>query len=318
MNEVFTEEYRRVIELSHDEALRLHNDYIGTEHLLLGILRLGTGKAKAILENAGAEADTLRQSIEDVVQPTTSSTNGESKNIPFTSRAKRVLEVSSQEARALKEQYINTEHLLLALAKDAEGVAAQVLAMFDIEYADVYRGLHTTSGTDDGKNLKRINWVDFPMTEAVRDVIRQAQANAAQRANDETIISHLLLGIIANANDPATHALATQGVNLQELQQRLEDFIMLEGKAKLRVDLTNCKITVQRPLSNRTFVPLSSGAKKILIEACHEMNDTQRAAVDTTCLLLAILAWDSCKPARLISRYNVNYVMLRMHLDQNA
>lgn len=315
MNEMFTEESRRAIEHSRDEAHRLHHDYIGTEHLLLGILRLGAGKAIAILENAGVEADTLRQSIEEVTQSSGAPGSYVIGHLPLTARAKKILEMSGQEARALKSQNIGTEHLLLALAKDENGVVAQVLATFDVEYIDVYRGLHTTYERDDGKNLRRSHWVDFPMSETVRDVIRLAQANAAKHINDETIISHLLLGIISKSDDQATQALSTLGVNLQKLQQQLEEVVMLEGKAKLRVDLTNCKITVQRPSGSRTFVPLSSGAKKILTEACCAMGDLERTTVDTTCVLLAILAWSSCVPARILEKYNVRYQTYKEHIS---
>jgi len=136
MNEMFTELARKAIEYARDEAARLRHDYIGTEHLLLGLIRLGEGRAVEIITNIGLELSDLKQSIEDVVQPSGGTmTMGQ---LPLTARAKKTLEVAGQEARALKSKDIDTEHILLALLKDEEGVAAQVLTMYDISYQEVY------------------------------------------------------------------------------------------------------------------------------------------------------------------------------------
>ncbi|MBD3333028.1 AAA family ATPase, partial [candidate division GN15 bacterium] len=139
MNEMFTESARKAIEYARDEAARLRHDYIGTEHLLLGLIRLGEGRSVEILTNLGLDLTDLRQSIEEVVQPSGGTmTMGQ---LPLTARAKKTLEVSGQEARALKSKDIDTEHLLLALLKDEEGVAAQVLTTYDIDYKEAYEEL---------------------------------------------------------------------------------------------------------------------------------------------------------------------------------
>ena len=139
MNEMFTELARKAIENARDEATRLRHDYVGTEHLLLGLIRLGEGRAIEIISNIGLELQDLKQSIEDVVQPSGGTmTMGQ---LPLTARAKKTLDVSSQEARALKSKDIDTEHILLALLKDEEGVASQVLSMYDISYQEAYEEL---------------------------------------------------------------------------------------------------------------------------------------------------------------------------------
>ena len=139
MNEMFTEAARKAIEYARDEAARLRHDYIGTEHLLLGLLRLGEGKAIEIITNIGLDLNELKLSTEEVVQPSGGTmTMGQ---LPLTARAKKTLEVSGQEARALKSKDIDTEHILLALLKDEEGVAAQVLSMYDIDYKEAYEEL---------------------------------------------------------------------------------------------------------------------------------------------------------------------------------
>jgi ATP-dependent Clp protease ATP-binding subunit ClpC len=139
MNEMFTEAARRAIEYARDEAARLRHDYIGTEHLLLGLIRLGEGRSVDIIGNLGLDLDDLKASIEEVVQPSGGTmTMGQ---LPLTARAKKTLEVSGQEARALKSKDIDTEHILLALLKDEEGVAAQVLSTYEIDYKEAYEEL---------------------------------------------------------------------------------------------------------------------------------------------------------------------------------
>jgi len=139
MNEMFTESARKAIEYARDEAARLRHDYIGTEHLLLGLIRLGDGRAVEIITNLGLELNDLKTSIEEVVQPSGGTmTMGQ---LPLTARAKKTLEVSGQEARALKSKDIDTEHILLALLKDEEGVAAQVLSTYEIDYKEAYEEL---------------------------------------------------------------------------------------------------------------------------------------------------------------------------------
>ena len=139
MNEMFTESARKAIEYARDEASRLRHDYIGTEHLLLGLVRLGDGRAVEIIGNLGLELSDLRTSIEEVVQPSGGTmTMGQ---LPLTARAKKTLEVSGQEARALQSKDIDTEHILLALLKDEEGVASQVLSGYEIDYKEAYEEL---------------------------------------------------------------------------------------------------------------------------------------------------------------------------------
>jgi len=154
MNEMFTERDRKAIEYARDEAARLKHDYIGTEHLLLGVIRLGEGLAVEILQNIGVELNELKKSIEDIVQP--SGGTMQMGQLPLTARAKKTLEVSGNEARALRSKDIDTEHILLALLKDEEGVAAQVLSMYDIDYKEVYEELRNVqSGKPSAFGKKR-------------------------------------------------------------------------------------------------------------------------------------------------------------------
>ncbi|MCA9756201.1 MAG: ATP-dependent Clp protease ATP-binding subunit [Candidatus Eisenbacteria bacterium] len=131
MHDKFTERVRKVIFLAREEASRLQHDSIGTEHLLLGLLREGEGIAATVLSNLGLDLDQIRQAVESMVAQTGGTlTIGE---IPFTSNAKRVLELSVEEARQLGHNYVGTEHLLLGLIREGEGVAAKVLADMGVD-----------------------------------------------------------------------------------------------------------------------------------------------------------------------------------------
>ncbi len=132
MNDMFTDRVKRVMQLAREESARLGHDYIGTEHFLLGIIRDGEGVAVNVLENLGLDLDEVRQSIEDATANVGGSmTIGQ---VPFTPRAKQVLEIAAYEARALKSKFVGTEHLLLALVKDKDGSASQILSAFGVNY----------------------------------------------------------------------------------------------------------------------------------------------------------------------------------------
>jgi len=136
MNSMFTDGVKRVMQLAREESARLGHNYIGTEHLLLGIIKDGKGKAVTVLTNLGLSLETVKQSIEDFVATSGGTmTIGE---VPFTPRAKQILEVAANEAKEMKTQFVDVEHLLLALLKEKEGVAAQILAAFGIDYKAAY------------------------------------------------------------------------------------------------------------------------------------------------------------------------------------
>ncbi len=121
-----------VIRISREEALRLGHDYIGTEHLLLGIIREGEGIAIKILKNLGVDLLKLKKAIEDTVKSTGGTlTIG---NIPFTKSAEKVLRISQIEAKIYKSEVIGTEHLLLSLLRDEENIACQILNQFNVTY----------------------------------------------------------------------------------------------------------------------------------------------------------------------------------------
>ncbi|WP_144720017.1 ATP-dependent Clp protease ATP-binding subunit [Agrococcus jejuensis] len=124
MFERFTDRARRVVVLAQEEAKMLNHNYIGTEHILLGLIHEGEGIAAKALEQLGISLDAVREQVQDIIGTGAQQSSG---HIPFTPRAKKVLELSLREALQLGHNYIGTEHVLLGLIREGEGVAAQVL-----------------------------------------------------------------------------------------------------------------------------------------------------------------------------------------------
>ena len=139
MRNNFTSRVQKVIRFSKEEAMRLGHDYIGTEHLLLGILKEGEGIAVKILKNLNMELEKLKQRLEEASGPAGGMmTLG---NLPLSKRAEKVLKITYLEAKNFKSDIIGTEHLLLSLLKEKEGLAAQVLMSFNVDYNVVYNEL---------------------------------------------------------------------------------------------------------------------------------------------------------------------------------
>ncbi|GAA3238735.1 hypothetical protein GCM10020216_062980 [Nonomuraea helvata] len=138
MFERFTDRARRVVVLAQEEARMMSHNYIGTEHILLGLIHEGEGLAALVLDGCGVELDHVRAFVEREVGPGTKSPGG---HIPFTLRAKKVLELSLREALQLRHNYIGTEHILLGLIREGEGLAAQALVDAGADLPDVRQRL---------------------------------------------------------------------------------------------------------------------------------------------------------------------------------
>ena len=152
MEAKFSNRVKEVISLSREEALRLGHDYIGAEHLLLGMIREGEGVAISLLKKLGITLDSLKKSLEDAVRGTATGNVKNLTNIPLTRQAEKVLKITYLEAKIFKSDLIGTEHLLLSVLRDEDNVATQILNKFDISY-DVIKELleyhtHTPKASD--------------------------------------------------------------------------------------------------------------------------------------------------------------------------
>jgi ATP-dependent Clp protease ATP-binding subunit ClpC len=134
MEAKFSNRVKEVISLSREEALRLGHDYIGTEHLLLGMIREGEGVAISLLKKLGVSLDELRLSVDQATKGTAISNVKNLANIPLTRQSEKVLKITYLEAKIFKSQLIGTEHLLLSILRDEDNIATQILEKFDINY----------------------------------------------------------------------------------------------------------------------------------------------------------------------------------------
>ena len=149
MFERFTDRARRVVVLAQEEARLLNHNYIGTEHILLGLIHEGEGVASKALESLGISLDAVREQVQDIIGPGQQAPSG---HIPFTPRAKKVLELSLREALQLGHNYIGTEHILLGLIREGEGVATQVLVKLGADLGRVRQTvIQLISGYQGGK-----------------------------------------------------------------------------------------------------------------------------------------------------------------------
>ncbi|MHC5211978.1 MAG: ATP-dependent Clp protease ATP-binding subunit [Planctomycetota bacterium] len=146
----FTDRARKVMNLAKSEAQRLNHEYIGTEHILLGLVQEGSGVAANVLRNMGIDLKRIRAEIEKLVKG--SSTMVPMGNLPFTPRAKKVLELSLEEASQLGHNYIGTEHLLLGLIKESEGIAARVLTNLGVKLEQVREEVLDFLGAPQGES----------------------------------------------------------------------------------------------------------------------------------------------------------------------
>lgn len=132
----FTEKARIAISEAHDAAAQMGHNYIGSEHLLLGLIREGSGVAAKILEESGLKSDAVTQKINEYIG--TGAPLPQQTELPLTPRSKRILEMSAVEARRLGHKYIGTEHILMAIIRDGDGVAAKILSSSGIDFTNIY------------------------------------------------------------------------------------------------------------------------------------------------------------------------------------
>ena len=162
MEAKFSNRVKEVISLSREEAIRLGHDYIGTEHLLLGMIREGEGVAISLLKKLGLGMDDLRSAIEQAAKGTAKHDVKNLQNIPLTRQSEKVLKITYLEAKIFKSQLIGTEHLLLSILRDEDNIASQILEKFDVNY-DVVKELleyqlEQPSATSDTEDEDEWSW----------------------------------------------------------------------------------------------------------------------------------------------------------------
>ncbi|HEY0299482.1 MAG TPA: Clp protease N-terminal domain-containing protein, partial [Arachidicoccus sp.] len=134
MDSNFSPQVKEIITFSREEALRLGNDFIGTEHLLLGLIREGDNAAIRILKQLNVDLYELRKEVELAVKDKTGKNIGDINSLPLTKQAEKVIRITVLESKALKSAQIETEHLMLSILKNKENIATQILNQFDVDY----------------------------------------------------------------------------------------------------------------------------------------------------------------------------------------
>ncbi|MGZ5409173.1 MAG: Clp protease N-terminal domain-containing protein, partial [Aeromicrobium sp.] len=187
MFERFTDRARRVVVLAQEEARMLSHNYIGTEHILLGLIHEGEGVAAKALESLDISLEAVRGQVEDIIGQGQQAPSG---HIPFTPRAKKVLELSLREALQLGHNYIGTEHILLGLIREGEGVAAQVLVKLGADLNRVRQQVIQLVSGFQGKEAEAAGAPseNVPSTSAVLDQFGRNLTQAAREGKLDPVI----------------------------------------------------------------------------------------------------------------------------------
>ncbi len=219
MFEKFTDGARRVVVLAQEEARLLNHDYIGTEHILLGLIAETEGVAARALQSLGVKLATVRQQVEQIIGRGGSMPGS---HIPFTPRAKKVLELSLREAMNFGHNYIGTEHILLGLIREGEGVAAQVLvklgAGLDRVRLKVIELLSSgaAEATTQGEPLP-------PLSPALQEIVEEARRQAVVDGAPEVAPLHLFWAAVRHPDGAAGRMLREAGVDPQALRRQVID-----------------------------------------------------------------------------------------------
>ena len=181
MFERFTDRARRVVVLAQEEAKQLNHNYIGTEHILLGLIREGDGIAAKALAELSISIDNVREQVQEIIGQGQTAPTG---HIPFTPRAKKVLELSLREALQLGHNYIGTEHILLGLIREGEGVAAQVLVKLGADLTRVRQTVIQLLSGYQGKESAVVGGTESTSTDKGSTILDQYGRNLTQAARD--------------------------------------------------------------------------------------------------------------------------------------
>ena len=203
----FTDRVRKVLQMAREEATRLRHEHVGTEHILLAVIKEGEGVAAAVLTNLNVDLDEIPRNVEKIAMKGRARASAHS-DLPYTSRAKKVLELAMSEAHELRHSYVGTEHLLLGLLREEKGIAAQVLAdagiTLEVARAEVLRllGSEAPSFPVEAENLRPE--VAYALGPAASAVLRLARDAAWEFQHDAIEDEHLLNGLIREDGEAAT------------------------------------------------------------------------------------------------------------------
>jgi ATP-dependent Clp protease ATP-binding subunit ClpA len=303
------------MECAREEAARLKHNFVGTEHLLLGLIKLGEGRATEILTNVGLDLNELRESVEEVAMlPEEPKWQGQ---LPVSARALQSMEFATQEAKALESKDIDTEHVLLGLLKQEEGVAAEVLWLYDFDYQEAYGELKNiiigkpSSANEKRKKKTKGNWLfpygNFPkemdfwtnkrarardewFTEQTNRAIGYAHDIAKHLKHNYVGTEHLLLGLIQLGKGRAIEILTKIGPDLDKLSESL---LRASGPPSTTVPKERLWITL--------------GYQKTMAFSIDEANLLKSKGIDPEHMLLALLKEKEGVIVEVFQKYGITY-----------
>ena len=207
--------------IAQEEAMNLNHDYIGTEHFLLGLLKEGQGIAAQVLREFGVEEEKV---IEEIIQLIGKGENRQISEASFTPRSKKVLELASQEANQLKSNYIDTEHILLGLVREEEGVAVKVLVNLGVVLTKVRSAVEFIIGRGEKPPTGETG-----LTPRAKRVIELAIDEARNLGHNYIGTEHLLLGLLREGGGVAAAVLDNFGVTLEKARSEIDRRVPKQG-----------------------------------------------------------------------------------------
>jgi ATP-dependent Clp protease ATP-binding subunit ClpA len=313
----FTERARRVLQLAQEEAQRFKHNYIGTEHLLLGLLREGEGVAAKVLNNLGVELDKVRSAVEFIIGQGDRTVAGD---IGLTPRARKVIELSVDEARRLNHHYIGTEHLLLGLVREGEGIAAGVLESLGVSLdkvrSQVIYVLNQSAAysQQEGGATRPISEIEQKvgatrtvtereevseqLDDGARRTVRLAIQGANLRGHSYIGTEHLLLGLIAEREGIGAQALADLAVTREKVDEQLEP-LPGEGDRK-----------------TAGLGALTTRAKRAIELAVQEAHRRNASVAGTEHLLLGLVAEADGVAVRVLERLGIGPDAVRAAVER--
>jgi len=275
----FTDRVRKVLQMSREEATRLGQRYVGTEHILLSMIGEGEGVGTAVLIALDIDLKAIKRKIEETVdaQPGRgeNAVRPAGPDLPYTSRAKKVLEMAMSEARDLSCRYIDTGILLLGLLREEKGIAAQVLTAAGVTLDRARAETLKLAGSEPLPNTEspggRSGGYNF--TDRVRTILHLAREEAARLGHEYVGTEHILLGLVREGEGVAAAVLTNLNVDVEELEQMIEQRVTKGGAAR-----------VVGP-----DLPYTRGAKKVLELAMAETRELDHSYVGSEHLLLGLL-----------------------------
>lgn len=290
MYERFTDHARKVMQLANQEAQRLNHQYIGTEHVLLGLIDQGDNTGITALKNLGVDLPALREEVERAVQAGANPLRNT--GLPQAPRAKKVIEYAMDEANWHNHDHVGTEHILLGLLREQEGIAAQVLRSYGLQVSAVRAEIvtllsaapsapagpvsdfeHPQATAKEVTNTigrARFNYEHF--TDRARKVIQLANQEAHHLGHEYVGTEHLLLGLIKEGQGVAATVLKNSNLSLRTLRGEVEKLVQRGG---------------ERVVMGR--LPQTPRAKKVLEDAIQEADRLNHNYVGTEHLLLGML-----------------------------